>query len=212
MLNSIEISELLCTKLCHDLAGPIGAINNGIDFLESDSKQMQEKAFELVRLSSKQAVNRLTFFRQAYGMLSHDSEIHLSELRSLVLKFIEDSKMSLNFPEQVIDGSDVICARTGKLILNYVMIASHVIMCNGLISINIDSMGERIKLKITVDAPSYKLEEELRNILNSKFDDIDINSRNIQHYYTAVLMQEVDGNVNIHEEDGRATFTINCRK
>lgn len=212
MLNSTEISELLCTKLCHDLAGPIGAINNGIDFLESDNKQMQEKAYELVRLSSKQAVNRLTFFRQAYGVLSRDAEAHLAELRSLILKFIEDTKLSLDFADQLVDNSDIIRARSGKLLLNTVIIAAHVVMYNGLIIVNVDSLGDRLKIKISAEAASYKLEEELVSILNYRFDNIDVNSRNIQHYYTAVLLQELGGSINILEQAGKVTFTLTCEK
>lgn len=212
MLNSIQISELLCTKLCHDLAGPIGAINNGIDFFDSENKQMQDKALELVKLSSKQAVNRLTYYRQAYGTVGEDTEMHLAEIKSLAMKYIEDTKLSLDFSEMLVDESDAINSRAGKILLNVLIIATGIIMNNGLISITIDTLNEKIKFRVCVEAAVFKLEEELKNILLDNMETVVINSRNIQQYYTTMLIKEMAGNVNFLEEDGKVTMLVTCNK
>jgi histidine phosphotransferase ChpT len=212
MLNDLEVSELLCTKFCHDLAGPIGAINNGIDFFESDNQQMKEKAYELVKLSSKQAVNRLTFFRQAYGTTTHGSEVHLSELKSLILKLMEDTKLQLSFEDITIDDTDIISSKLGKLLLNIVIIAAHVIMSNGLITIKMHSMNNQLKIKVSAEGAIHKLDEELINILNWNLEGIEISSRNIQHYYTALLSRNTGSSIAVVEENNKIFFNITSSK
>ncbi len=208
MLKDIEISEFLCAKFCHDLAGPIGAINNGIDFFDSSNEQMRAKAYELVRMSSKQAVNRLTFFRQAYGNIATGNETHLMELRSLILKFMEDSKLQLDFIDSASDNNDVVDSKLGKLLINVVLIASHVIMTNGLISVIVERSKGQSKILVSAEGPSHKVEEELLKILSWKLDGIEISSRNIQHYYTALLAKELKTSVAIHEEGNKVYFTF----
>ena len=208
MLKDIEVSEFLCAKFCHDLAGPIGAINNGIDFFDSDNEQMREKAHELVRMSSKQAVNRLTFFRQAYGNVAAGNETHLMELRSLILKFMEDSKLQLDFIDSASDNNDVVDGKLGKLLINVVLIASHVIMANGLISVRVERSKDQSKIIISAEGPSHKIGDELLKILSWKLDGVEISSRNIQHYYTALLSREIGASVSVHEEGNKVYFTV----
>lgn len=208
MLKDIELSEFLCAKFCHDLAGPIGAINNGIDFFESDNEQMKEKAYELVRMSAKQAVNRLTFFRQAYGNIVVDNEIHLMELKFLILKFMEDSKLQLDFLDSTSDNNEAIKGNLGKLLINIVIIATHVIMANGLISIKIEHLKDQLKILVSAEGQSHKLEPELLKILAWDLDDIDISSRNIQHYYTALLLKQLNASIDITEKGDKVIFSI----
>ncbi len=210
MLKDIEVSEFLCAKFAHDLAGPIGAINNGIDFFDSDNEQMKQKAHELVRMSSKQAVNRLTFFRQAYGNVASGNEIHLMELKSLILKFMEDSKLQLGFVGNEVDLNNVISGKLGKLILNITIIATHAIMSNGLVSISVENSSGKSHIVISAEGSSHKLDEELVNILSWKLDGIEISSRNIQHYYTAMISKELGGSISVREDGNKVYFTIDC--
>ncbi len=212
MSQDIKVSELLCTKLCHDLAGPVGAVDNGIDFLDSDNPQIRKKAHELVKLSSKQAVNRLIFFRQAYGNIAYDTDLHLSELKVLILKYIEDSKLQLIFADTAIDDCDLINGQLGKLLLNLVVISVHAIMSNGLITITAHFLDNQVKLEVSAEGNSYKLDGELINIINWQLAGIKINSRNIQYYYTALLLQNLKSTINVLEEKNKVIFTVTHTK
>lgn len=213
MLNSVKISELLCTKLCHDLAGPIGAVNNGIDFFDFEGKHMQDKALELIKLSSKQAVNRLTFFRQAYGTVGDDTEIHFAELKGLIMKYIEDTKLSLDFKLSTDgEGLDAVSSRVGKILLNAIVIATGIIMNNGLMTVSISEINNKIKLTIEANATSFKIEEELNKILALDLDEIPITSRNIQQYYTILLVRELEGTITIEALEDKAIVSVICNK
>ena len=66
--NEMKMTELLCSKLCHDLISPIGAINNGLEFLQDESSEMANEASKLIDTSAKQAADRLAYFRLAFGV------------------------------------------------------------------------------------------------------------------------------------------------
>lgn len=52
-MNDLDLAAHLCSRLCHDLISPIGAVNNGIEVLmEGDSEDMQAQALELVTYSA----------------------------------------------------------------------------------------------------------------------------------------------------------------
>ncbi len=66
-VESIRLAELLCARLCHDLAGPAGAIANGAELMGEDDPGMAQEAAALMAGAASQLSNRLRFFRAAFG-------------------------------------------------------------------------------------------------------------------------------------------------
>ena len=44
----LRIAELMCSRLCHDLISPIGAINNGVEFLNERAEGGSGNSAELI--------------------------------------------------------------------------------------------------------------------------------------------------------------------
>jgi len=61
--QTLNIAQNIATKICHDLAGVVGAISNGIELIEEDS-YMAAEAMEMIKLSADDAAKRLKFLRQ----------------------------------------------------------------------------------------------------------------------------------------------------
>jgi histidine phosphotransferase ChpT len=72
-----SILELLSSRICHDLISPVGAINNGIEFMEDamDDPDSIKQASELIAHSAQAAASRLQAFRIAYGAGGSDSNL-----------------------------------------------------------------------------------------------------------------------------------------
>src|SRR6185312_9911541 len=67
-VNSLDLASLLCSRLCHDLMSPVGALNNGIELLADETDpDMREKCLELLGDSARATANKLKFFRLAFG-------------------------------------------------------------------------------------------------------------------------------------------------
>ncbi len=77
MSDKVDISvlELLASKICHDLISPIGAINNGLEFMQDMGDDAGPEAAELVAFSAQQASAKLQAYRMAYGEGGADSNI-----------------------------------------------------------------------------------------------------------------------------------------
>ena len=67
-LDGLDLAALLCSRVCHDVISPVGAIVNGLEVLEDDQDEsMRTFALELIGKSARQASARLKFARIAFG-------------------------------------------------------------------------------------------------------------------------------------------------
>ena len=67
-LAGLDLAALLCSRVCHDLISPTGAIVNGLEVLEeSKDEETREFALALIKKSASQATARLQFCRLAFG-------------------------------------------------------------------------------------------------------------------------------------------------
>src|SRR3982751_3356808 len=67
-MKPVDLASLLCSRLCHDLMSPVGALNNGIELLaDEQDPDMRDKCLELLAESARASANKLKFFRLAFG-------------------------------------------------------------------------------------------------------------------------------------------------
>ncbi|WP_438802514.1 hypothetical protein, partial [Klebsiella aerogenes] len=54
--DALDLAALLCSRVCHDLISPVGAIVNGLEVLD-DAKNADDREFalELIRKSARSA-------------------------------------------------------------------------------------------------------------------------------------------------------------
>lgn len=202
-VNGVEFAELLCAKFCHDLAGPIGAINNGIDFLDAHNEEMRKKAIDLVQISSMQSMSKVAFFRQAYGFVPINSELNFANIKTLINNFVHGSSVSVEF----VDYPGVLDGRIAKLLFNAFLIIFGVIMYNGKISIKVSNRTNGKKIEMIGLSPIYKVEQELVNILKNRSES-PMTTRNVQHFYTSSLAKSNQYDVAIIEESAKVTLNL----
>src|SRR5450631_2975167 len=67
-LDPMDLAALLCSRVCHDIISPVGAIVNGLEVLEEEKDaEMRGFALELIKKSAETASARLQFCRLAFG-------------------------------------------------------------------------------------------------------------------------------------------------
>src|ERR1051326_9479770 len=65
-LESLDLAELLCSRVCHDLISPAGAIVNGLEVLdEAKDEETKSFALSLIRKSARTATARLQLDRKS---------------------------------------------------------------------------------------------------------------------------------------------------
>mgnify|MGYP003297353533 CR=1 FL=1 len=52
--DSLDLASMLCSRLCHDLLSPVGALTNGLELLADErDPDMRQRCFELLEQSAK---------------------------------------------------------------------------------------------------------------------------------------------------------------
>ena len=165
-MNPVELASLLCSRLCHDLMSPVGALNNGIELLaDEDDPEMREKCLELLADSARASANKLKFFRLAFGAAggfgeeidTHEAEVALeglfgAEKRIELGWVVKDEKL----PKDAV-----------KLLLNLAMLAGDALVRGGRLDVGAEKRDGEVELAVRADGPRILLDPALRHTLTN---------------------------------------------
>ncbi|HEX9789625.1 MAG TPA: histidine phosphotransferase family protein [Kiloniellales bacterium] len=203
----LRVAELLASRLCHDLVGPIGAVNNGMELIEDEEPGMIEEALKLTAGSARQAANVLQFFRLAYGMAGGRLGGDLIELRDLVTGYLGGGKVTLDWSVQ--SGAGGAPDGLGKLVLNLVALAVEALPKGGKLSVGVQPGSGGLEASVTAEGPGAKLREESVPALNPDVNVTDLTPRSVQGYFTRLLARRAGGDLAVDtSHPGRLVFTV----
>lgn len=125
------ISELIHTRISHDIIGNVGAVANAVELLEEGDTDFLDDITSILKASSFSLSSRLKFFRLAFG--TSNSNLEQYDLVSLIVK---DYLKTIGSQGSVVDFSiDTRDAFYTKLALLCVMIAGDTMIKGGKIEI-----------------------------------------------------------------------------
>ncbi len=189
------LAELLTSRLCHDLVGPVGAVNNGMELLEDDGIGMADEAFKLVVKSASQTSDLLQFYRLAYGLAGSRQGPDLSQIVRLCVNYLSHSKISLGWPDPV--GPGEMPDGVVKLLMNLIALAAECLPRGGEITVVLhpggivknggESCGAGLVLEVNARGTDAGLREDLVASLSDSAVLEDLTPRNIQGYFTRLL-------------------------
>jgi histidine phosphotransferase ChpT len=184
--DALELAALLCSRVCHDLISPVGAIVNGLEVLDDNPKpEDRDFALDLIRKSAKTASARLQFCRLAFGAAgSAGAQIDLGDAQTMARGHIEDGKTTIawNLPRLLLPKNRV------KLLLNMMVIAQHTIPRGGTLTVDPIGEGEAMSFRVTASGLNARLPQNIADILSSgQITATDAHS--VQPYYTRLLAE-----------------------
>ena len=202
----MRVAELLASRLCHDLVGPIGAVNNGLELLEDEADDMSRDAFNLVVESAQRTATILQYFRLAHGLAGSRMGARPDDLRDLAARFLATGKANLEWDvaEDVGEPPEDL----GKLLLNMILLGAEALVGGGTLSVAV-GVGADGGLSATVTASGERvaLREETRAALAEDVAFDDLTPRNVQAYFTHLLARRMDGELTL-EGDGDMDLRI----
>lgn len=209
MLNDIELAQYLNAKFCHELSGCLGAINNGVEFLDNSSPEMRDKAMELVKISAKQSIARLLFYRQAYGIAKFEGEADLEGLKKVIADFLESTKAELNMSiKDLKKPNSYICQNSGKLLLCFIVVANNNLIHGGEIKLDLKLNANRQSIIIIAKGEKLKANEDKIAYLEGNVQDIELSSANIHDYYTYKFMKDLGYELTINQLDEQIEYIL----
>ena len=163
-MNAVDLASLLCSRLCHDLMSPVGALNNGIELLADETDpDMREKCLELLNESARASANKLKFFRLAFGAAggfgdSVDTREAQTALEGL---FGSERRMELGW---MVSG-DKLPKGAIKLLLNLALLAGDALVRGGRLDVGAEEHDDQLEIAIRAEGPRILLDPLLRETL-----------------------------------------------
>lgn len=140
---SMQHTDLLLSRLFHDLISPVTAARNGVELVgEFGDADIGNEAMGLIGDSVEQAVARLTFFRVAFGGAGSSVGHTLEEANNIAKAYLASRKVSCEFTI----ASDAIKPKVGfvKTLLGTTACAADCLPRGGTIMVTIG--GEETKI------------------------------------------------------------------
>jgi histidine phosphotransferase ChpT len=184
-IEALDLAALLCSRVCHDLISPVGAIVNGLEVLEEEKDEgTKEFALDLIKKSARTASAKLQFCRIAFGAAgSAGAQIDLGDAEAIARGFLEDDKTKLawNMPRALLAKNLV------KLLLNMLVIAGQAIPRGGKISVDPVGSGDSVGFKVTAAGTNAKIPPAVPALLTGETGGESVDAHRIQPFYTGLL-------------------------
>jgi histidine phosphotransferase ChpT len=184
-IEALDLAALLCSRVCHDLISPVGAIVNGLEVLEEEKDEAtKEFALDLIKKSARTASAKLQFCRIAFGAAgSAGAQIDLGDAETIARGFLEDEKTKLawNLPRALSPKNRV------KLLLNMLVIAGQAIPRGGRISVDPVGSAESMGFRVTAAGTNAKVPPAVPALLTGEGSGEGLDAHRIQPFYAGLL-------------------------
>ncbi|UYN98198.1 MAG: histidine phosphotransferase [Devosia sp.] len=209
-LKATDLAAMLCSRVCHDLINPIGAIGNGLEVLSDPAQtEMAEGARDLIASAAKQSRAKLEFARLAYGASSTSgTDIDTRECERVARILFDIEKADLEWEVPLI----LLPKHKAKLFMNMLLIAAGSVPRGGKVKAVISGPAGTEKFEFTSSSDPEKRQKTLvpsgsAGLLSGTPDEGFVDARGIQPFYTGLLARMTDMDLNIGLENDMFFFT-----
>ena len=194
--SPVDLAALLCSKLCHDLLSPVGAINNGLELLEDETDpEMRDRCMELLSDSAIASANKLKFFRLAFGAAGgFDEDVDPREAKQLIDSLVGDSgKITLGWAVQ----SPTLPKKVIKILLNLALIAKEALVRGGQLDIGAEQGDNGIEVVIRAAGPKIALDTGIRAALDGSLPESELTARTAAAWMSRNLSLQNGGDLRV---------------
>jgi histidine phosphotransferase ChpT len=189
-LGALDLAALLCSRVCHDIISPVGAIINGLEVLDEEKdEEMKAFAFDLIRKSAGQASAKLQFARLAFGAAgSAGAEIDLGDADKVATGYMKGEKAEFSFtaPRALMPKNRV------KLLLNLILLANAAVPRGGRIAVTVEGEAHAPRFHIRCTGPSARVPAAFDKLVPGAVDPASVDAHAVQGYYAGALARAVN--------------------
>jgi len=204
-MPDLDFAALLCSRLCHDLVSPVGAINNGLEILEEEKDaSMREAVVDLITKSTHQTANKLQFFRLAFGAAGgFSAQLDLREAEKAVRALISGSRVTLDWDVAEQSGSKSLV----KLLLNICLVVSESLIRGGTLNVKLEAKDGQLALDVTGEGLRIILQDAVKAGLLGELEEDELEPRNAPAYLAACVAKELGSSLHV-ELDGETRIEV----
>jgi histidine phosphotransferase ChpT len=199
-ISPTDFASLLCSRLCHDLLSPVGALNNGLELLADEhDPEMRARVLELLSESAKASANKLKFFRLAFGAAGGFGEtVDTREAKAAIEGLFGDNhrvKIGWMVEDPVLPKGAI------KVLLNLALIGGDALIRGGQLDIGAEIVDGSIEIVVRADGPRIVLDSELRGALAGGQDDMPVTPRAAAAFLAHALVTQGEGVLQVSPPD-----------
>lgn len=199
-ISPTDFASLLCSRLCHDLLSPVGALNNGLELLADEhDPEMRQRVLELLNESARASANKLKFFRLAFGAAGGFGEtVDTREAHAAIEGLFGDNhriNVGWMIDEPVLQKAAI------KVLLNLALIAGDALIRGGQLDIGAEVSGGMVEIVVRGDGPRIVLDPELRSALAGGRDELPITPRAAAAFLVHELVTQGGGTLQVSPPD-----------
>ena len=209
-MSELEFASLLCSRLCHDLVSPVGALSNGVEILQDEhDADMREQVMDLLYKSARQTTNKLQFFRLAFGAAGgFSTQLDMREACKVFSSFLEGSRVELVWDVDVSHAQK----RVVKLVLNLAMISADALIRGGTCAVHLREDGENYQINVTASGERLLLVGNVRQALLGELDVESLDPRTAPAFLACEVARELGATVEIDETNAGEIHLITAAK
>jgi histidine phosphotransferase ChpT len=190
MTFDLKVLELVCSRLCHDLISPVGAIGNGLELMEEDGDEaLQADAQRLVQNSIQRASALLQLYRCAYGNAGNQQSFGPNEAVKLAKEAMDPNRVELR--ATVPPGIEWPTG-FGKLLLNAILTVAEWLPRGGILSLTVSGGGtgsDPAGFWASAEGQQAACSGDSQRLLGLDRQGIDLTAHNIQPYLTGLIAE-----------------------
>ena len=199
-ITPVDFASLLCSRLCHDLLSPVGALNNWLELLADEhDPEMRQRCLDLLNESARASANKLKFFRLAFGAAGgFGDKVDTREARNAIEGlFGESGKVAIGW--MIEEGA--LPKPAVKVLMNLALIAGDALVRGGQLDIGAEEQDGKVEIVVRAEGLRLVLDQELRSTLLGELGEDGVTPRGAAAYLVHSLVSAGNGTVQVSEPD-----------
>ena len=199
-MNAVDLASLLCSRLCHDLMSPVGALNNGLELLaDEQDPDMRDKCLELLGESARASANKLKFFRLAFGAAGGFGESVDTKEAHAALEGVFGPERRIELGWMV--GGEKLPKGAVKLLLNLALLAGDALVRGGRLDVGAEHSDGQIELVIRAEGGRILLDPAFRDVLLNGAPSGEVEPRAAGAWLAHSLAAEAGGSIQLSDAE-----------
>lgn len=198
--QSIDLAAMLCSRLCHDMLSPVGALSNGIELLTLETDpEMRANVMQLLEQSARISTDKLKFFRLAFGAAGGFGErVDIEEPKALIEALIADKPgITINW---ALAGANL-AKPAVKVLLNFAQIGIDSLVRGGTLDIGAEIRNGASEIVVRAAGPKIAFDDTIGKALDGSLDRSELSSRTAAAHMIALLAEENGGGLQYARTD-----------
>ena len=190
--SSTDLAALLCSRLCHDMLSPVGALNNGLELLRGEKDpEMRKQCMELLERSAQTSAAKLKFFRLAFGAAGgYGQQFQTDEPRS-VLEALVAANDRVEFNWAV--NADELPKPAVKVLLNLAAIGLDALPRGGTLDVGAEVRDGATEIAVRASGPKIAFDPDIGRALDGQLAESELSGRTAPARMIQLIAQETGG-------------------